>query len=185
MTRSAFAAVLLLLAADAPAADWAVKPDGSSLRFSGVAQGEAFEGRFAQFNPAIRFDPAALENARFDVTIALASADTRNEERDETLRGADFFDVSQYPQARFIATEFVAVEGGGGYEARGALELRGARQPVTLAFTWTPVGDGARLDGKATLDRTKFGIGGGDWEDAEMIAHEVQVRTTLALVPAG
>jgi polyisoprenoid-binding protein YceI len=182
---AAFAAPLLLLAAGAAAAaDWTLRPDGSSLRFSGTAQGEAFEGRFAEFAPKIRFDPAALDGARFEVTVKLASADSKNQERDETLAGTDFFDVANYPEARFIATEFAAREDGG-FEARGALELRGTRQPVTLVFRWQAVEGGARLEGEARLDRTAFGVGGGDWADPEMIAHEVEVKTTLVLAPAG
>jgi hypothetical protein len=35
------------------------------------------------------------------------------------------------------------------------------------------------------LDRTAFGVGGGDWTDPEMIAHEVKVMTTLILTPGG
>jgi polyisoprenoid-binding protein YceI len=187
MSRSVSRSLALLasfaFAHAAAAADWTMQAEGSSLRFSGVAQGEAFEGRFNEFAPKIRFDPAALDDARFDVTIKLASADTRNTERDEALAGGDFFDVANYPEARFIATEFAAAEGGG-FEARGALELRGTRQPVTLAFRWTPGAAGARLEGKATLDRTAFGVGAGDWADAETIAHPVEVATTLVLVPA-
>jgi polyisoprenoid-binding protein YceI len=176
-------ALLMSCAFAATAGDWTLQPEGSSLRFSGVAQGEAFQGKFTEFTPKIHFDPAALDTARFDVTIKLASADTRNQERDEALGSSDFFDVQNYPEARFVATEFAAVEGG--FEARGALELRGTRQPVTLSFTWTPGADGAKLEGKARLDRTAFGVGSGDWADPESIAHEVDVATTLVLVPAG
>lgn len=174
----------LVLAGGVQAQDWAMKAEGSSLRFQGVAQGEKFEGQFAQFMPKIRFDPAALDAARFDVTIALASADSKNEERDDTLKGADFFDVGNYPEAHFVATEFSGAAGGP-YQAHGALELRGTRQPVTLDFTWTATADGARLEGKATLDRIKFGVGEGDWADPESIAHEVKVVTTLLLAPAA
>lgn len=176
-------ALLMLSATAASAGDWTMRPEGSSLRFSGTAQGESFEGKFTDFSPKIHFDPAALEGARFDVTIKLASADSRNQERDEALGGSDFFDLQNYPEARFVATEFAAVEGG--FEARGALELRGTRQPVTLSFQWTPIAEGVRLEGKATLDRTAFGVGSGDWAEAETIAHEVKVATTLVLVPAG
>jgi polyisoprenoid-binding protein YceI len=176
--------VLVLLLPGAPlahASDWQVVDDASSLRFSGSSQGESFDGRFGRFDANIRFDPAALDAARIDVRIALESSDTRNEERDETLHGADFFDVENYPEARFNSTDFAAVDAG--FEARGSLELRGTSQPVTLAFTWNDDPQGARLDGRATLDRTAFGIGGGDWADAEMIAHEVGVKTTLVLRP--
>lgn len=165
------------------ARDWNVREDLSWLRFSGTSQGESFEGSFARYSPQIRFDPLQLERSRFDIGIDLASADTRNEERDETLVGSDFFDIDNYPAARFVATEFVAADAG--FEAHGSLELRGTRQPVTLRFQWTPVKDGVRLEGEATLDRIAFGIGLGDWADAEMIGHEVRVATTLMLQPAG
>jgi polyisoprenoid-binding protein YceI len=181
--RCAVFAISALIACSVQAQDWNMQPEGSSLRFKGKAQGESFEGRFAQFKPGIRFDPAALEQARFDVSIALISADSQNEERDSTMKSADFFDVENYPEARFIATEFAA--DGDAFLANGALELRGTRQPVTLRFTWKPDANGARLDGKATLDRTAFGVGGGDWADPESIAHEVSVETTLILAPSA
>ena len=173
---------LLLIAAPAFGADWSVDPAKSSLRFSGQAQGEAFEGSFKTFDAKIAFDPAALAGSKFDVGIDLASADTQNEERDGTLKQADFFDVASHPRATFVATEFAATATG--FEARGMLTLRGVARPVTLAFTWTPAGAGATLEGTATLDRSAFGVGGGDWADPEMIANEVTVATTLVLVPA-
>jgi polyisoprenoid-binding protein YceI len=174
--------LLALCSSTAAAGNWAVQPDASSLRFAGVTQGENFEGAFGKFEATIAFDPKALAGSKFDVTITLASADTKNEERDDTLRGSDFFAVDEHPSAHFTATEFVAV--GNRFEARGTLELRGASKPVTLTFDWTPNAGGARLEGEATLDRTAFGVGGGDWADAEMIAHEVKVATTLILTPA-
>jgi polyisoprenoid-binding protein YceI len=173
--------LLLLATAQAHGAAWTVAKE-SSLRFSGSAQGEAFEGRFNTFDAKIAFDPADLAGSKFDVGIDLASADSQNEERDGTLKDAEFFDVESHPKATYVATEFLAVASG--FEARGTLTLRGVSKPVTLLFTWTPSATGATLEGKATLDRMQFGVGGGEWEDAEMIAHEVQVATTLVLTPA-
>ena len=174
--------LLLALAGNAAAADWTVDEKASSLRFTGTGQGEDFEGRFTSFDAKIAFDPANLAGAAFDVGIDVASADTRNEERDGALKEADFFDAASHPRARYVATEFVPV--GTGFEARGTLTLRGVTKPVTLVFTWTPRNGGATLEGKATLDRTAFGVGGGDWADADTIAHEVKVATTLVLRPA-
>ncbi len=178
----ALALTLFVIGGSAFAADWKVVPDQSSLRFTGTAQGEAFEGQFKQFDAKIRFDPAALAGSKFEVDVALASADTQNEERDGTLKDGDFFSVDEHPKATFVAEEFVAA--GTGFEARGMLTLRGVVKPVTLAFSWTPDGSGTRLEGSATLNRMDFGVGGGDWADAEMIAHEVKVSTTLVLAPA-
>ncbi|MBB5015938.1 YceI family protein [Rehaibacterium terrae] len=172
-------ALALLLACSAHAADWRMDPAASTLGFIGMTQGERFEGRFGEFQAAIRFDPDDLDHARFDVTIALASADTANAERDEALLGSDFFHVRRHPQAHYRAERFRAL-GDGRYAADGELSLRGITRPVTLEFRWT-AGEPAILEGEATLRRLDFDIGGGDWADLDMIANEVQVRTRLAL----
>jgi polyisoprenoid-binding protein YceI len=182
---AARAALLLacLVAGQAAATDWVVDKKASSLRFTGTAQGEEFDGRFGAFEARIAFDPASLGTAAFNVDIDVGSADTRNEERDGTLKEAEFFDVAAHPKATYVATEFVPV--GTGFEAHGTLTLRGVAKPVTLVFTWTADAAGAKLEGKATLDRMAFGVGGGEWADAEMVAHEVKVATTLVLHPAS
>lgn len=179
----ASAALLLCTCASAAAADWTVQQADSSLDFAGTSQGERFEGTFTQFDAQIRFDPAALEQARFAVEVRLDSVDSRNTERDETLRGPDFFDVERQPVALYRATRFRAE--GEGFVADGELTLNGVTRKVPLRFSWSGDAEGALLQGQADLDRLAFGIGDGDWADPEAIAHAVQVSTRLTLVPAG
>lgn len=170
--------LLLGLGFSARAADYVALP-GSTLGFSGSYQGEGFEGRFAKFSPQIRFDPARLADSRFDVRIELASADTRNSERDELLLGSEFFDAARNPVARYVATRFRAL-GGNRFAADGVLSLHGASKPVTLSFTWT-AGAKPVLVGEASLKRLDFGVGTGDWADTELLPNAVKVRTRLLL----
>jgi polyisoprenoid-binding protein YceI len=162
------------------AGDYVAQP-GSTLGFTASYQDEAFEGSFARFTPAIRFDPADLASSRFDVRIVLASAGTDNAERDEMLLGSEFFDAAGVPEARYIATRFRAL-GGNRFVAEGTLSLRGVSKPVALAFTWTP---GAKpvLAGEATLSRLAFKVGTGDWTDTELLPDAVKVKTRLVLAP--
>lgn len=178
---AAAAALSVLLAAPAYAADYVQAP-GSTLAFATKYDGEVFTGRLPGFDTRLSFDPADLAGARLDVTIPLAGADTGNEDRDATLRGGDFFDVGQFAQARYTATEFRSL-GDGRYAADGTLELRGVRKPVTLTFTWTP-GAAPVLAGKATVKRLEFGVGGGDWADTATIPDEVAVSTRVVFAPA-
>ena len=53
-------------------------------------------------------------------------------------------------------------------------------KPVTLTFTWTP-GAQPVLNGKATVKRLDFGVGGGDWADTALIPNEVAVSTKVVL----
>jgi polyisoprenoid-binding protein YceI len=171
---------LLLVSGLAQAADYATLP-GSTLGFTASFQGKAIAGEFKRFSPQIRFDPAHLDQSRFDVGIELASADTGDGERDEELRSEDFFNVRKLAQARFSASKFRAL-GGNRYAADGQLSLRGVSQPVTLSFSWTP---GAKpvLIGDASLKRSAFGVGAGDWADTSELADGVKVHTRLLLGP--
>lgn len=174
------ALLLGLAAAGAQAADWQASKD-STLGFTAVYMDEAFEGRFAEFSPAIRFDPADLADSRFDVRIALASAGTDNQERDELLVGPEFFNASGQPEARYVATRFRAL-GGNRFVAEGELTLNGVTRAVPLAFTWTP-GTPAVLEGEATLKRLDFKVGEGDWADTGLLPNDVKVHTRLRLSP--
>ena len=175
-----FAALLLAAAPAAFAADYS-QAAGSSLKFTGSYQGEAFEGSFPGFGTAMRFDPAQLATSRLDVVIPITTATTGSEDYDGEMLGNAFFDAKKFPQARYTATKFRAL-GGNRYAADGTLSLHGVSKPVILAFTWTP---GAKpvLDGKATVKRLDFGIGVGEWNDTSLIANEVTVTTKVVFAP--
>lgn len=171
-------AALLLAALPAHAADYVQAP-GSTLAFAGMYQGEAFTGRFPGFSTRLSFDPKALANAKLDVAIPMATATAGNPDYDGELRGASFFDVSKFAQARYTASRFRAL-GGNQYAADGTLTLRGISKPVTLTFTWTP-GAAPVLAGKATVKRLDFGVGGGEWADTGTIPNAIAVSTRVVL----
>jgi len=185
--HAAFAYVAFALALSAPlaahAGTWHADGKSSTLGFSGVSQGDAFNGRFKTFDATIAFDPAQLATSRFDVKITLASADTANSERDDSLRGADFFDTAHTPVANYVATKFRSL-GGNRYAADGTLTLRGISKPVTLTFAWA-AGATPALVGDAVVNRLDFKVGGGQWADTGQIANAVKVHASLKLLPAA
>ncbi len=171
----------LLAAPSARAADYTQAP-GSTLAFAGMYQGEAFTGRFPAFATRLSFDPKQLAGAKLDVTIPMATATAGNPDYDGELRGASFFDVSKFAQARYQATKFRAL-GGNQYVADGTLTLRGVPKPVALTFTWTP-GAQPVLAGKATVRRLDFGVGDGEWADTGTIPNAIAISTRVVLKPA-
>ena len=175
---TALALALAGLASTAPAiaADY-VQAAGSSLTFASTYEGEVFTGRFPNFTTKFSFDPQRLATSKLDVTIPLTGVTTANAERDDALKGADFFSIAKFPQARYTATKFRSL-GGNQYAADGTLSLRGISKPVTLTFTWT-AGAQPVLNGKATVKRLEFGVGGGDWADTDTLPNEVAVSTKV------
>ena len=168
----------LLLPAAASARDWAVDASKSTLGFKGSYQGETFDGTFRKFDAIIAYDAADPTTGKFDVTVDLASADTASAERDDSLKGSDFFAVSKFPKAHFV-TESFAKAADGRVTARGKLTIRDQTKPVTLEVTFAETGNTATLDVATVLKRADFGLGAGsDWSD---VGADVSVHGHLAL----
>ena len=181
-TAPATAAAPAAVAALTSAAAW-TQTANSTLSFATSYDGEEFSGGFKQFTADLRFDPQNLPGSRFDVVIQLASANTENEERDETLLGSEFFNAVAAPQARYTATRFRKLADGR-FVADGTLSLRGLSKVVPLTFTWTP-GAAPTLVGSAVVNRLDFNVGTGDWDDVEVMPNAVKVETRLSLRPKG
>jgi polyisoprenoid-binding protein YceI len=177
MIRSlVFAALLLPLGAQAR--DWQVDAAKSSLTFKGSYQGESFDGRFKKFDAAIAYDAADPSKSKFDVSVDLASADTGNGDRDDSLHGSDFFDVKKTPKAHFV-TESFAKAADGSVEAKGTLTIRDKTQPVTLKVKFAENGNAATLDVDTVLKRADYGLGASsDWAE---VGADVPVHGHLIL----
>ncbi|MDR2011802.1 MAG: YceI family protein [Rhodanobacter sp.] len=172
------AAVYGTLPAAALARDWNSDAAQSTLSFKGSYQGEAFNGKFKKFDAAISYDEADLSKSKFDVKVDVASVDTQSSERDDTLKGDEFFNPKKFPQAHFV-TESFTKGADGGIQAKGTLTIRDQSKPVTLKVKFTANGDKATLDVDTTLKRLDFALGAGkDWAD---IGADVQVHAHLAL----
>ena len=176
----ACAVVAALLSPGLLAAEYTQAP-GSTLAFAGEYDGEVFSGRFPGFRTTLAFDPARPGNARLDVVVPLAGADTGSAERDDMLRDTAFFAVSRFPVARYTAAGFRPL-GDGGYVAEGILELRGVRAPETLRLRWHP-GKQPVLEARASVSRTRFGVGIGDWADTTVLPDAIAVSARVVLQP--
>jgi|APFre7841882724_1041349.scaffolds.fasta_scaffold27886_3 polyisoprenoid-binding protein YceI len=179
---------LLLMLACAPvgAAEWTPVPGQSKLAFRGQASGEAFDGVFHRYTPKVRFDAAQPQSIAIEVDIDLASVDSRNAERDQTLVTDEFFALASNPLARFSASDCTLATPPNGYRCAGRLTLKGHSQDLEFRFTWVEGPDGsAALDATVALDRTDYEVGVGDWADADTIAHEVDVDVHLVLKPGA
>ncbi len=168
----------MLLPLAAQARDWQTDTAQSTLTFKGSYQGEAFAGKFKKFDAAIAYDEADLSKAKFDVKVDVASVDTASSERDDSLKGDEFFDPKKFPQAHFVSESF-AKGADGGVEAKGTLSIRDQSKPVTLKVKFAATGDKATLDVDTVLKRLDFGLGAGkDWAD---IGADVPVHGHLVL----
>lgn len=178
------AAAPVLPTAAAPLS-WSAEPARSTLEFNFVQAGAKTTGRFAKFTASIDFSPTDLARSKIDVTIDVASVDTRDKERDTQLLAPELFDATKQPRAQYVATAFVAK--GSTFEGQGKLTLRGVTRDVPVSFTFVTATEAgktvATLKGTANLKRLQFGVGQGEWKSTEWISDDVQIAFNLRLLP--
>ena len=107
-SRGLLPLLTMLLAAGAPAATpptYTLDAAKSTLEFAFVQAGAQNKGRFPKFSVNFSFADDSLAASRLDVMVDVAALDTADQERDDTLKGADLFDVAKFPQAHFSATQ--------------------------------------------------------------------------------
>ena len=159
---------------------WRVIDDQSTLGFTNNYDGIEFDGEFSEFNAQLFFDENNIQQSLFDVVIDTASVTTFNPDWDSSLPDSEWFNIIEFPQARYYAKAFI--KEGDSYIAQGQLSLKGFTRNVPLRFTWQEREDGkVDFNGQATLNRTDFGIGSGMWQDDPTIGFEVQVKVQLLL----
>jgi polyisoprenoid-binding protein YceI len=165
-------------------ATWKLDPGKSSVGFSGTQTGTKFQGVFTRYNAAIEFDSDHLEASRIAVSIDLASATTDDKQRDTALPGKDWFDVAQFPTAKF-ESNVIRRKGTDTYEAAGTLTLRGITAPLALPFTLEMNETSAHAKGHAELSRSAFGIGQGPWATDQWVAFAVGVDIDVTATPGN
>jgi polyisoprenoid-binding protein YceI len=156
---SSESAVAVLTETSLPTGTWRVDPVHSSVEFQVKHLGIAtVKGQFTEFEGTLEVGPVGAEAYG---TVQVASVDTREPQRDEHLRSADFFEVASYPEIAFRSTAIRAVEEDK-FEIEGEVEIHGVKRPITFKATLEgtetdPQGnDRVGLSANAQLNRSDF-----------------------------
>ncbi|MEZ5174726.1 MAG: YceI family protein [Acidimicrobiia bacterium] len=104
-----------------------------------------------------------------EVTIDTASITTGDDERDAHLKSADFFDVENHPEMKFVSTAVRAA--GSSWILEGDLTIKGVTRPVTLDFDFAGVATDPWGNQKAAFSATTT-INREDWDLSWNVALE-------------
>ena len=88
-------------------------------------------GKFNKFSGTIDFNEADPASSSIDVSIDVASIDTKDEKRDGHLKSGDFFDVEKFPAITFKSTKVEKLSANTA-KVTGDLTIRGVSRPVVL-----------------------------------------------------
>lgn len=145
------------------AGTWVVDPVHSEVSFSvRHMMVSKVRGSFTDFSASLHVAEDDVLASSVEATIAMNSVDTRNEQRDNHIRSADFFEVEKYPSMTFRSTGIRPK--GDDFVIEGELTLHGVTKTVELATEFSGVGKdpygGTRAGFSATteISRSDFGI---------------------------
>jgi len=171
------AVVLAIILAAGASFTWAAVVDTNRAQVQFVARQSdvALEGSFDRFSAQIDLDPDHPENGKVKVDIDLASVEAGGADANKLLKGADFFDVTRFPSATFVATSIRAT-GASRFQAAGPFTLKGHTANLVIAFVARPDNSGLWFEGSAPISRMAFKVGEGQWSDPSTLDDEVQIR---------
>jgi polyisoprenoid-binding protein YceI len=113
-----------------PTGTWKVDEPHTTLGFAVKHMGvSTVRGEFRDFHVTVDADEDGA--LRASATIRTASVSTNQEQRDEHLRSADFFDAEQHPEIRFESTAIERVDDER-YRVAGELTINGVTKPIEL-----------------------------------------------------
>jgi polyisoprenoid-binding protein YceI len=162
LTYALSLALLLPALAVAQPAVYKVDSDHSGVSFTIRHFVSNVPGRFKDFDGSIKYDPKNPAASSVNFTIQAASIDTDNPDRDNHLRGDDFFSVEKFPTLTFSSTSVKAVDADT-LEVTGELTMKGVTKKVTVPVEFlgslkTPRGEKAGFETAFKLDRKEYGI---------------------------
>ncbi|NLI67833.1 MAG: YceI family protein [Bacilli bacterium] len=148
-------------------------------------------GTFSDIEGKIEGDPENFENAKVTFRVGVDSIDTKNEDRDNHLRSADFFDVENHPNMTFESKKIEKV-GDNQYKLTGDLTIRGTTKETTFDVEYLGKGTNpwgvevVGFEARATISRKEFGL---TWNQAletggVLVSDDVKIEIDLEANPA-
>ena len=92
------------------------------------------QGEFTKISGQVVLDDADVTKSTVNVTIDVASVDTRVSRRDDDLKSPNFFEVAKYPTITFQSTK-ITKAGDGKLTVTGNLTIKDVTKEVTLDVT--------------------------------------------------
>lgn len=173
-------------------AKWQIDPAHSSIGFEVKhMMVSKVKGQFTNYSADIEADDLAdLTSANIDITIDATSITTNNDDRDNHLKSAEFFDIEQFPDIKFKSTSIT--KDGDDYKVSGDLTIKDVTKPVVLDVEYGGKGTNPwgvevyGFEGKAKIDREQFGL---TWNAAletggVLVGKDIKIKLELELNPA-
>ncbi|MBI4616057.1 MAG: YceI family protein [Planctomycetes bacterium] len=124
--------------------DWTVDASHSSVLFKVKHMNVSwFFGRFIDFEGKIHFDPTEPAKNSVELDVKTQSVRTWSRDRDDHLKGPDFFNVAEFPLMTF-RSKAVEKAGEDRFRVTGDFTLHGVTKEIAVEVEKTGEGTGLR-----------------------------------------
>jgi len=111
---------------------WEMDPAHSSFQFKVRHMTVSnVKGDFSKFRGVVTIDGKDITQMKVEVAIEATSVNTGHTQRDEHLRGPDFFDVAKYPTITFAARKVIKADADR-LKVIGDLTIHGVTREITV-----------------------------------------------------
>ena len=114
------------------AATWEMDPAHSSLQFRVRHMTVSnVKGDFSKFRGVVMIDDKDITLMKVELAVEATSVNTGHTQRDEHLRGPDFFEVAKYPTVTFVSKKVNKADAGK-LSVIGDLTIHGVTREITV-----------------------------------------------------
>ncbi len=170
---------------------WTIDPAHSAAHFSvRHMMISNVRGEFSKLSGTVVVDPVDPSRSTVEVSIDASSINTREPQRDEHLRSADFFDVATHPTISFKSKKNAAA-GPDRHKLTGDLTIHGVTKEVTFDVEgptpavkdpWGNVRAGVTASAK--INRKDFGLSWNALTEAGgvLVGEEISITIEAELI---
>ncbi|MDQ0095273.1 YceI family protein [Paeniglutamicibacter psychrophenolicus] len=146
------------------AGTWRFDPGHTRIGFNARhAMVTKVRGAFNEVEGTVHIDAEDMGKCSVEMTVKVASVDTRNADRDQHLRTNDFFDAPKYPNIVFRSTRIDQVDENS-FIVNGELTIKETTREIAVPLEFTgvetdPFGNlRAGFEGSRRIDRREYGV---------------------------
>lgn len=153
----------------------------SKITFVGTHSGDKPDprtGGFGKFSGKVTIDPAAKTLKAVTADIDTSSLFTTIDKLTDHLKNADFFEVREFPTAKFESTKITAGKAGEA-TVTGKLTLHGVTKEISFPAMVNVTPEGLHLKSEFAIQRSQFGMnyGAGKVDDKVSLTVVVGEKT--------
>ena len=187
-TLSVLAFLFISIQSNAQATKWTVDKSHSNVNFTVTHMTiSEVEGTFKIFEGNVEHTKPDFSDAKINFQVDIASVNTENENRDNHLKGDDFFNAAQFPTMKFSSTSMKPL-GNNKYQLSGNLTIRDITKPVVFEVSYggtvnTSRGKKSGFKAKTTINRFDYNL---KWDRATeagglVVGKDVEIQINLEM----